>query len=126
MALEFNVFNILRGDTPEEVEQEQIAKNLKDTMAKLPPEELLKVQEEVFMENLARVEDVINAFVLTAKKADMGLNSVEDFKAVAKRVEKIVAFSDQYKKDSPEVKEHLKVYLVHVLELVIASFNSHK
>lgn len=123
--IEYNVFNILRGETPEELEEAEMVENLKKAMSELPPEELLRVQEELLVEHLAKIEDVVNAFILTAKKAEMGLDTIEDFKAVAKRVEKEVAFSEQYKKDTPEVREHLKVYLNHVLELIIVSFKSH-
>ena len=123
----FNLFDRLRSDEENaKIEAEQAAKDLQEAMAKLPPEELLRVQEEVFMENLARVEDVVNGFVLTARQAQMGLNTVDDFRAVAKRIEKTIAFSDYYKEMPKEVRDHMKTYLVHVLELVIASFNSHK
>lgn len=53
------------------------------------------------------------------------METPEQFREVAKRIEKDIAFSDQYKEDTPEVREHLKAYLTHVLELIIASFNSH-
>lgn len=126
MALEFNVFNYLRGETPEQIEAEQAVKDLQDSMAKLPPEELLRVQEELLIEQLVRIEDIINGFIQTAKVANMGLNTLDDFKAVAKRVEKSIAFSPEYKSKDKAIKEHLQTYLKNGMDLIIASFNSHK
>ena len=123
----FNLFDRLRSDEENaKIEEEQAAKDLQEAMAKLPPEELLRVQEELLMEQLVRIEDIVNGFILTAKQAKMGLDTLDDFKAVAKRVEKAIAFSPEYKSKDKAIKEHLQTYLKNGMELIIASFNSHK
>lgn len=126
MAVEFNVFNFLRGDTPEDVEAEQALNDLQSSMADLSPEQLEEVQEVILIEELEKIEDMVNTFILTAIHAKMGLNTIDDFKAVAKRVEKKIAFSPEYKSKDKAIKEHLQTYLKNGMELIIASFNSHK
>lgn len=123
----FNLFDRLRSDEENaKIEAEQAAKDLQEAMAKIPPEELLRVQEELLMEQLVRIEDIVNGFILTAKQAKMGLDTLDDFKAVGKRVEKLIAFSPEYKSKDKVIKEHLQTYLKNGMELIIASFNSHK
>lgn len=122
-----NLFDRLRSDEENaKIEAEQAVKDLQEAMAKIPPEELLNVQEQIFMEELEKIEDIINGFILTAKQAKMGLDTLDDFKAVAKRVEKAIAFSPEYKSKDKAIKEHLQTYLKNGMELIIASFNSHK
>ena len=111
MALEFNVFNILRGETPEDVEREKAIKDLQKEMAQFKGDDLKQVQEEILVDMLIKIEDDINTFIFTCKSAKMGMDTPEQFKEVAKRIEKDIAFSDQFKNDTPEVREHLKVYL---------------
>ena len=123
--IEYNVFNILRGETPEDVEREKAIKDLQEEMSQFKGDDLKQVQEEILVDMLIKIEDDINAFIFTCKSAKMWMETPEQFREVAKRIEKDIAFSDQYKEDTPEVREHLKAYLTHVLELIIASFNSH-
>ena len=123
--IEYNVFNILRGETPEDVEAEQAYNDFKSSMEKLPPAEQQKVKEEILIQQLMRIEDVVNTYIITCKHIDMGLNNVEDFIQLAKATEKTIAFSDDYKDMHTEIREHLKAYLNAVVELIKASFKSH-
>lgn len=123
--IEYNVFNILRGETPEDVEAEQAYNDFKSSMEKLPPAEQQKVKEEILIQQLMRIEDVVNTYIITCKHIDMGLNNVEDFIQLAKATEKTIAFSDDYKDMPTEIREHLKAYLNAVVELIKASFKSH-
>jgi hypothetical protein len=123
----FNLFDRLRSDEEnEQIEAEQASKEFIENFRKLPPEEQQKVKEEILIQQLMRIEDVVNTYILTCKSLDMELENLEDFIQLAKDTEKSIAFSDMYKEMPKEVRSHLKAYLGNLIELIKASFNSHK
>lgn len=71
MPIEYNVFNILRGETPEDVEREKAIKDLQKEMGQFKGDDLKQVQEEILVDMLIKIEDDINAFIFTCKSAKM-------------------------------------------------------
>lgn len=123
--MQFNLFNRLRWDDPVEMEINKLVKWMQNKRDKIPAEERNILRQTILVHALTDIERSVNAFIKTAIMSGI-IPDPETLKETAKNMEKMIAESKERMEENPVIKEHIKTFLPNSIELMLASWKSHR